>query len=451
MNLNTRYVFAAALALSLTPLAFGQTNDDFVGQQGPPAAAPGQFIIKLKPGANAAAVAARHAVTTKHVFRAAVHGFSGAVPPGRLQALQADPSVEAVFPDRIVGLFAKPGGGGGTKGQVVPEGVKRIGAAPGALGTFTGSGVGVAIVDTGLDFAHADLQPFGSISFSAHGGNGQDDQGHGTHVGGTVAARNNNQDVVGVAPNVTLYAVKVLDSSGSGSDSDVIAGLDWVVANAATANPPIRVVNMSLGREGSIDENGDGLPDPMQEAIQRLNAAGVIVVVAAGNDCGLQVSQQVPATYPEVLAVASTTAKTGKFNRFGVGITQDTASYFTTDGAFDALSGVGVTISAPGEDQEDVNNGYFISSIGILSTRNGGGTVRLSGTSMASPHVAGVVALLWQQAIQNGVTLTTSGVRSQIRSSAFAIGSAPVNSPTGCYTFDGEREGVISAKGALGL
>ena len=215
------------------------------------------------------------------------------------------------------------------------------------------------------------------------------------------------------------------------SDASVIAGLDYVAANATTLN--IRVVNMSLGRPASSDDSA------MHQAVLSVVNAGVTVVVAAGNDCSSEVSDQVPAGFSEVLAVASTTAKDGTKNRFGYFISVDTASYFTTDG-------VDVAISAPGEDQENVSNGYLLSSVGILSTRLGGGTTRMSGTSMASPHVAGVAALLYQQV---GATLSPSAVRSKIHAGASNILSAPKDGVTSCYSFDGVREGVLSAPGAL--
>ena len=210
----------------------------------------------------------------------------------------------------------------------------------------------------------------------------------------------------------------------------MIAGLNYVAANANR----IHVVNMSLGRPVSSDDNA------MHTAIQNVVAKGITVVVAAGNDCGSEISDQVPAGFPEVIAVASTTAKDGTKNRSGYGIGADTASYFTTDGA-------GVAISAPGEDQENVSNGYLISSVGILSTRLGGGTTRMSGTSMASPHTAGVAALLYQQA---GGSLSPSLVRSKLTAGASnPLGAAPKDSPTTCYSFDGVREGVLYAPSAL--
>jgi subtilisin len=259
-------------------------------------------------------------------------------------------------------------------------------------------------------------------------------------VGGIIAARYDGYDVVGVAPEATLYAVKVLNSAGSGTDSTVLAGLDWVAKNANLVNPPIRVVNMSLGRPGTLGDNAS-----YRAAVKKLRDMGITVVVSAGNDQSKEVSAVVPATYPEVIAVASTTAKAGT-DDIGWFIGADTASYFTTDGAFNSSTGIGVTISAPGADQEDIVSGY-IQSVGILSTRLGGGTTRMSGTSMAAPHTAGVVALMYQQA---GGTLSPESIRATLMSTASKIGSAPFNSPTSTYTFDGVREGVLDAIGATG-
>jgi len=357
--------------------------------------------------------------------------------PAALDALGKDPSVLRVVPDHAVHAFqnassveksGKPGsGGGGSTGQVIPLGVKRVGL-PG-VGS-DGTGIGVAIVDTGIDLAHADLQPnispasFASPSF---GTTCQDDNGHGTHVSGIVAAADNQTGTLGVAPKATLYCVKVLDSSGSGSDSDVIAGLEWVWQNTA-----IRVVNMSLGRDASADPADD---EPMHDAVKNLYSAGVTVVVAAGNEATKDMANMVPAKFAEVLAVAAASASDGtnSCRRLSGSIKADTASYFTTDGA-------DVAVSAPGEDQENVSSGCLISSIGILSLKLGGGTTRMSGTSMASPHVAGVAARMLQQH-----AWSPAQVRAEMQRTAQRRGVAPLDSPTSSYTFDGIKEGVVVA------
>ena len=363
------------------------------------------------------------------------------------QFLEQHPEVVAVIPDRPVRAHAKPAGRGGSAGQVVPAGVQRIGAAPGNLG-FTGLGIGVAVADTGLDFTHADLTPLGSACFTAFS-SCADDNGHGTHVGGIIAARNNARDVVGVAPDATPYAVKVLDSAGNGTDSTVMGGLDWVATNGANLVPPIRVVNMSLGRAGQLNDN-----PALRAIVQTLYNQGITVVVSAGNEPDLEVSQQVPATYPEVLAIASSTALDGSNGRcrFFTGIiAADSASSFTTDGRFDPATGIGVTVSAPGEDRENVTRSCFAQSVGILSTKLGGGTTRLFGTSMAAPHAAGVVALMWEKTLllNSAGLLHPEDARAALRAKAALVGEAPLDAPTTGYSFDGEREGILSAPSVL--
>ena len=391
-----------------------------------------EYIVEFQPGTSVAARGAAAAQAGSAVQRA--FGFVTAVTvrvPNEqaLAALRQNPAVVSVVPNRQVfagqSAAAKGGkpGGGGPAPQVTPAGVVRVGA-PG-IGS-DGAGVGVAVLDTGVDLAHPDLA--GTVNaFSAFGSSCQDDEGHGTHVAGTIGARDNEVDVVGVAPAATIYCVKVLDGSGSGSDDSVMAGLEWVLANRDL----IRVVNMSLGRPGSIDDN-----QPLHDLVAQVNAAGIAIIVAAGNDPALENSQRIPAAYPEVAAVASTTALGGSNACRGLAnpIAADTASYFTTDGA-------GVAVSAPGEERENVSRGCFIQSVGILSTALGGGTTRMSGTSMAAPHVAGIAARYFQQ----HPAWSAEIVRSTIANSAVRKGTAPLNSPSANYTFDGVREGIAQA------
>jgi len=427
-----------------------------------PAGDAGDYIVSFREGTSAserAAVAQGAGASLRFNYNI-VNAVAVRVPSAAvLNRLQNDPRVEAVIVDRAVQADqgqgqGRGGGGGGGKPpkddppppsestQVVPSGVQRIGAAP--PHNPSGNGVGVAVVDTGIDFGHPDLTPLGNASFSAFGGSCQDDNGHGTHVTGIIAARNNDIDVVGVAPDARVYCVKVLNAVGFGSDSTVIAGLDWIATNAAEVTPPIRVVNISLGRPGSLTDN------PIyRSAVQALtkpailDGLGISVVVSAGNDPAIEVSQKVPATYPEVMAIASTTALDGtnKCKRYNGFIAADTASVFTTDGKF--IGGIGVTVSAPGAQMENISKRCFAESVGILSTKLGGGTTRFNGTSMSAPHVAGVAALI----LQGEPSLDPETVRTRIWNNAVRIGTAPLDSPTNGYSFDGEREGVLSAAG----
>jgi subtilisin len=409
----------------------------------PQAKVPCVGIVSFAPGTSPAerAQIVRGARATLRFNYQLVDAAAVLVPDeGALSAILSDKRVVEVIPDRPVHALGKPAGGGGV--QVIPAGVARIGAAPGAL-PVTGNGVGVAIVDTGLDLLHQDLHVAASC-YSAFSGTCQDNNGHGTHVGGIVAALDNAIDVVGVAPKATLYAVKVLDRTGSGSDATIMAGIDWIAANVDALDPRIRVVNMSLGRPGSLDDN-----PLLRSSVQTLTGRGVAVVVAAGNDPAKEVSAMVPATYPEVFAVASTTAAGGSSacRTAQNSVAADTASFFTTDGAFDGATGIGVCISAPGEDQENISKACALRSAGILSLKLGGGTTRMSGTSMAAPHVAGVIALL--EEANGGAPLDPERARCAIRTGANRIGVAPLAARSAGSTFDGEREGIVAAMGAL--
>jgi len=424
-------VSACGLCLPVVAVALTLGISRPAAAQGPDAQ---DYIVTFADGVDApargrAATAAGGAVlrSFRGVRAAAVRVPNDAA----LARLAADPSVLSIVPDRRVSAYqkGKPGGGGGTGGggQVMPAGVTRVGVP---TASSNGAGIGVAILDTGVDLAHADLT--GTVNaFSAFGGSCADDEGHGTHVAGTVAGRNNTVGVVGVAPSAGLYCVKVLDGNGDGSDATLMAGLDWVLDFHAAVTPKIRVVNMSLGRPGDIDDNPE-----LRNLIVALEAAGVAVVVSAGNSASVETSQMIPAGYPEVISVASTTAVTGTngCRRLASPIAADTASFFTTDGA-------GVTVSAPGEDSESVDKSCLISSLGILSLKLGGGTTRMSGTSMAAPHVSGIVARYFQQY----PSWTVAMARQYVRDRAAGKGVAPRNSPTTSYTFDGIREGVAQA------
>ena len=448
----------AALVLTmLVGILLLQGSVSVLSAQGPQ-----DFIVTFREGTIPAvrAVSVGRAGAALRFNYTIVNAAAVTVPnDNALARLRNDPSVLSIAPDRPMFAFQQANGKGNGKKppkddgggdpplpppEVVPSGVARVGQA---TPDSNGAGVGVAIVDTGIDLNHEDL--FVAGSFRAFGGTGQDEQGHGTHVAGIVAALDNDRDVIGVAPAAVLYSVKVLDSTGSGSDSSIMEGLQWIADNHNLVTPPIRVANLSLGRPGTLNDN-----TALRASFQALKALGISVVVAAGNDPYTEVSQQVPATYPEVMAVASTTATAGssKCRRSSALVEADSASYFTTDGEFDVLTRIGVTISGPGESHEDISKRCFLSPVGILSTQNGGGTTRKYGTSMASPHVAGIVARLIEKGVGSaGSAAGVEDIRDNLRG---AIGApygpdratvAPLDSLSVAYTFDEERAGIAQA------
>ncbi|MFQ6047267.1 MAG: S8 family serine peptidase, partial [Gemmatimonadales bacterium] len=283
-------------------------------------------------GANralAAEVALGLGIRARHAYGTALFGFSAAVPEGRLRALGRDPRVKYVQRDRS---FAVPvpraqappwcadrpdhpacGGGGGGGGQTVPWGVARIGAD---VNANEGTGIHVYVIDTGIDSDHPDLRANIGNGFAATACKGSrrickeawdDDHGHGTHVSGTIGAIDNDRDVIGVAAEVTLHAVKVCDKSGFCSGSDIIAGIDWA-ANETTMLGAATAANMSLGGGGSKTAtcNDDGTftgADAEHEALCNARHVGVVFAVAAGND-GADAQNTTPAAYDDaVMAV----------------------------------------------------------------------------------------------------------------------------------------------------
>jgi subtilisin family serine protease len=315
------------------------------------------------PGAVAADLGRRHGFQPDFVYAHALRGFAGVIPAPRRAALAADPRVRFISEDRPVSIAA----------QAAPTGVRRIGAsANGTTQTLAnkGAGVGVAVLDTGIDLRHPDLSGVVDARSCVPGARtANDDNGHGTHVAGTIAARDNNRGVVGVAPGATLYAVKVLDGAGNGTWSQVICGIDWVTQNARNRDGTrkIHVANLSLSGGGASDGNcGLTSGDALHQAICRSIAADAnVTYVAAAGNAGADAAGAVPAAYPEVIAVSALGDRDG----LPGGDSFPTFSNF----------GGAVDIAGPGVD--------------IYSTARGGGYATLSGTSMAAPHVAGAAAL----------------------------------------------------------
>lgn len=378
---------------------------------------PDHYIVMLVPGASGDAVRRSHDVRSPKSYQAAFNGFAGEVPSGRLKALQNDPRVAAVIPDRT--LQGNPGRPGKptktttkTSSETVPEGVRRIGASPTANLGVTGAGVGVAVVDSGVDLRHTDLN-VSDTCFDAFGGDCLDDSGHGTHVSGSIAALRNGVGVVGAAPGATIYGVKVLDAESGGNDSLLLAGIDWILTNASRVSPPIRVANFSLGRPGAIDDNP-----------------------------GISSNDRVPAGYPEVITVASSTAVTGTNACAGstAQIAVDTMSLFSSYAGKRGEAGVDIT--APGERQENVGSSCIVDGVGLLSLYPGNSLAEMAGTSMAAPLVSAVAALL----IERNPALTPQAVAAAINAGASNPTSTPHPSVVDASTLTG---GILSAPGAL--
>jgi subtilisin family serine protease len=308
--------------------------------------------------------------SSDYKYSRAPKGFAARLAGNQLDRVRKDPAVQFVSPDRQVHALS----------QTLPTGIDRIDGDQSSTLSGNGSGgvgTAVAIIDTGSG-PHSDLNLAGGKNCST-GTSYKDGNGHGTHVAGTVAAKDDGGGVVGVAPGASLYSIRVLNNSGSGTWSSVICGIDWVTANATTKN--IKVANMSLGGGGSDDGScGNSNSDALHKAICKSTAAGVTYVVAAGNS-NTDFAGQVPAAYNEVLTVTALADFNG---RPGGGAAASCRSDVDDTAADFSNYAVG---------SNDQNHTIAAPGVCIRSTWKGGGYNTISGTSMASPHVAGMAAL----------------------------------------------------------
>nr|WP_246246276.1 S8 family serine peptidase [Isoptericola sediminis] len=338
----------------------------------PASAAPPEtngYIVMLSPSANTASVAAQHSraadVAVDHVYTSAIRGYSANMSATAAARLADDPRVLLVQPDGVVTTTA----------QTTPTGIDRVDAELSSTaaidGTDTRVDVDVAVIDSGVDLDHPDINVYqpGAMNCST-GRSANDGNGHGTHVAGTIGALDDSAGVVGVAPGARIWPVRVLNNAGSGQWSDVICGIDFVAANA----DQIEVANMSLGGTGTDNTCGSNT-DAMHEAICNAVDAGVTFVVAAGNESD-DSANHLPAAYDEVITVSAL----ADFNGLPGGGAAPTCRT-DVDDTFAGFSNYGadVDLIAPG--------------VCITSTWKGGGYDTISGTSMASPHVAGGAAL----------------------------------------------------------
>jgi subtilisin family serine protease len=336
-------------------------------------------IPSLRPkqrGPQVAASSSSRPAKEDVVFRNALKGFAvriSADDSDKLEYLERHPDVAFVAEDRPVQLHA----------QVFQAGMERIRARKHRLTGINGiydlnMDVDIAILDTGIDAAHPDLNVYQSVSFVSGDATPVDAHGHGTHVAGIAAAIDDDNGIYGVAPGARLWAVKVVDQYGNGDLSDVLSGLDYVVANA----DQIDVVNISLGILGIGDDGNCGatIGDPLHQATCNVVDAGVVVVVSAGNyvPFGADASRISPASYDEVITVSAVIETDG----LGPGAGQGAGTVYGADNSFArTFSNYGwdVDIAAPG--------------VEVISTSPGGGYSAQTGTSMAAPHVAGAAAV----------------------------------------------------------
>ena len=319
----------------------------------------------------------------------ALKGFAAKLSTAQVRALRADPTVGLVAPDRPVKAVGSVPLVAGE--PTPPPGLRRIGAAT-ASTTREASGANVAVIDTGVDLDHPDLNVTSGKNCVSPSAAADDDHGHGTHVAGTIAAENDGSGVVGGAPASKVFAAKVLDRAGSGTMSQVICGIDWVAATRSDSDPSndISVANMSLGGSGQPVQSCATTSDPEHKAICNATAAGVHFVVAAGNDgwdFDYPSAPDVPAAYPEALTVTAMGDTDGQAGAAGAapscrtGEADDRYASFSNYAA--TTGGERHTIAAPG--------------VCIRSTARGGGYTTMSGTSMAAPHVAGALALCLEE------------------------------------------------------
>jgi len=344
-----------------------------VASPGPAQAASGEYIVVLKPGVSALDDAKSLGALPTHVYRSALNGYSAHLSGAQLAKALADPAVSYVEPDAPMQTAAAV-----QPPQSVPFPIRRVGGLLSPTAKIDGIdgidervNIDVAVLDTGIDLSHPDLNVVGGYNCS----NGQsyaDADGHGTQVAGTLGAIDNAIGVVGIAPGVRLWSVRVLNNQGKGSTSSILCGIDWVTAHASV----IEVANMSLGGQGRDDSNcGLTRHDAFHQAICASVAAGVTYVVAAGNGAA-DAARTIPAAYDEVITVSALADSDAQAGGLGgntcVGDPDDTLARFSNFGP-------DIDIAASGE---------CVGSTTLGGTYGGG-----SGTSFAAPAVSGAAAL----------------------------------------------------------
>ncbi|MDY0811435.1 S8 family peptidase [Kitasatospora purpeofusca] len=355
MRLSARCASAALLLLIPLATAQGAVAEGTAGRaaaaplQRAVQAVPGQYIVTVRQGLDPAATAAKvKGVEPLHTYRTVLNGFSARLDAHQLRMVRALPGVEAVEEDGRASIPKAVPASATTKREAASSwGLDRIDQKKLPLDesfTVEGDGAGVTayVIGTGIEYAHEEFEgrATSGTDVVGDGQDGVDCNGHGTHIAGTIGGK-----TYGIARKVNLGSVRVLGCDGTGSYERLIAGFEWLAANAKKP----AVANISLG--GDVSE-------ALNKAADALTDAGVLPILAAGNSskdaCFVS-----PASASRVITVAAS-------NKW------DEETAFTNLGPC-------VDLYAPGEE--------------IVSAKLGGGSKADSGTSMAAPHVVGVVAL----------------------------------------------------------
>jgi subtilisin len=342
----------------------------------------GRYIVLLDEGTDTSATVERlgrqKGIKAERTFGKTIRGFSARLDSKQRKTLEADPSVFAVVPDEVIQVAS----------QTTPTGVSRIFTKSNTIAKINGVDervdADVAIVDTGIQSNHPDLNVVGGYNCStSNRATWRDVQGHGTHVAGTVGAKDNTIGVVGVAPGARLWAVKILNDDGYGLLSWYVCGLDWILAQRDPSDPSrplIEAANMSVAKSGDDDPDcGLSEKDILHLAICRVVKGGITVVAAAGND-RMSAAHWVPAAYNEVITVSALADTDGKPGALGGPRCFSWGSY-DSDDTYANFSNYGsdIDVIAPGKC--------------IWSTKPGSTYGYSSGTSMATPAVTGAAAL----------------------------------------------------------
>ena len=383
-----RLIVLAAVLSMLSVAPVNAVAPVEAGRGGPAdARAAGRYIVLFRDGSDVdgtiGRLARRLAIRPDHAYHSAVRGFSAHLDAHQLAEVRTDPSVALVEADRVVGL----------ESQTLPTGVDRVDADLSPTAKIDGLdervNADIAIIDTGIQADHPDLNVVGGHNcINADPADWGDGYGHGTHVAGIAAAKDNGIGVVGVAPGARLWAVRVFDSTGFSLLSWIVCGIDWVTGQKDPTDSTkalFEAANMSLRDAGSNDGNcGYTNGDAEHQAICRSVAAGTTYAVAAGND-GTDAGRWIPAAYPEVITVSALADFNGQPGGGAASTCYSFGSYDVDDTFADFSNyGPAVDLIAPGK---------CIYSTYPTALRDGSGYVVLSGTSMATPHVAGAIAL----------------------------------------------------------